>query len=235
DWAAQANPEATPVALLLEMGLKDENATPWPGKATVSGAKIVHREGYRFRDGDQLVEPDSWKATSRRPINVAGMPARARMIKVASVGVVLHLADLQEGATLAIEAGDNPRAEVAGKDDLGGRARELWDGKAHVRRLATATPLVTARTDDDFPAAAYGPDGTLWVAYISYTLREEQRRLPAANLKEQPKDFKDFFTPEFGDQLFVVAHRNGRWTEPVAVTGPKEDLVRCAVGVEGSG
>src|SRR5262249_31036615 len=101
--------------------------------------------------------------------------------------------------------------------------------------LATATPLVTARTDDDFPAAAYGPDGTLWVAYISYTLREEQRRLPATNLKEQPKDFKDFFTPEFGDQLFVVAHRNGRWTKPVAVTGPKEDLVRCAVGVEGSG
>jgi hypothetical protein len=235
DWAAQANPEATPVALLLEMGLKDENATPWPGKATVSGAKVVRREGYRFRDGDQLVEPDSWKATSRRPINVAGMPARARMVKVASVGVVFHLAELQEGATLNIEAGDNLKAEVAVKEVLNGHAKELWEGKALVRRLATATPLVTAKTDDDFPAAAYGPDGTLWLAYISYTLKEEQRRLPAPNLKEQPKDFKDFFTPEFGDQLLVVAHRNGRWTEPVAVTGPKEDLVRCAVGVEGSG
>src|SRR5262249_6468269 len=47
--------------------------------------------------------------------------------------------------------------------------------------------------------------------------------------------FKAYYTPEFGDQLFVKAYRNGKWSEPLAVTGAKEDLVGCAIGAEGNG
>src|SRR5439155_4762422 len=103
------------------------------------------------------------------------------------------------------------------------------------RLVSTATPLVTAKTEDDFPAACYGPDGTLWVAYVSYTLEEEGRRVEAANLKEQPENFKAFYTPEFGDQLFVKFHKDGKWSDPVAVTDPNQDLVRCAVACDGDG
>src|SRR5262249_33768235 len=55
------------------------------------------------------------------------------------------------------------------------------------------------------------------------------------NFKEQPENFKALFTPEFGDQLFVKYHRDGKWSEPVAVTDPKQDLVRCAVACDGDG
>src|SRR5262249_1020832 len=85
------------------------------------------------------------------------------------------------------------------------------------------------------PAAACGPDGTLWVAYISYTLKDEGRRIEADNYKEQPADFKKLYRPEFGDQLFVKYYRDGSWSKPAAVTGPNEDLVRCAPGVEADG
>src|SRR5205807_9547537 len=70
DWAHKAPAETPPVAVLLEMGLKDLKAADWSGKATVAGAKVVHREGYRFRTGDQLTDPGGWEASSHRGLRV---------------------------------------------------------------------------------------------------------------------------------------------------------------------
>src|SRR5439155_8194985 len=109
-------------------------------------------------------------------------------------------------------SGARDKATVSLKDLLAGKPKQLWGGAAAVRRISTATPVVTAKTEDDFPAAAYGPDGTLWLAYISYTVRDESRRIEPPPLKEQPKDFKAYYTPEFGDQLFVKYYRGGKWS-----------------------
>ena len=156
---------------------------------------------------------------------------------IATVGVVLHLSDIQDDASLSLTTAREgaEKAEVKLKDVLAGHAQELWGGKARVRLVTTATPLTSGKTEDDFPAAAYGPDGTLWVAYISYKVRDESRRIEQKQLKEQPSDFKALYTPEFADQLFVKYYRDGKWSEPLAITGPKEDLVRCAIAVEGDG
>jgi hypothetical protein len=238
EWAAQSRADkATPVAILVEMGLKDQEPTAWAGQATVTGAKIVHREGYRFRDGDKLVEPNGWEASSRRQGTMPANPALARRMRIAWVGVVLHLAEVQADATLTVErkGAGSPKATVPLQEVLNGQRKPIWDGKAVVRRVSTSSPVVTAKTEDDFPAAAYGPDGTLWVAYISYKVRDENRRTGQMQLSEQPANFKAFYTPEFADQLFVKCYRDGEWSEPMAVTGPQEDLVRCAIGVEGNG
>jgi hypothetical protein len=237
DWARKGVAERTPVAVLIELGLKDTQPTPWAGHATVRGATVVHRESYRFRDSDKLMAPDGWEAASHRQgTQPAKIPARAAALRIATVGVVLHVAGLQANSTLTVEAGEsNVPAAVPLQDVLAGKTILLWDGKAAVRRVSTSSPVVTAKTEDDFPAAAYGPDGTLWVAYISYTLKEENRRSQYTQIKQQPESFKPFYTPEFGDQLFVKHFRDGRWSEPLAITGMNEDLVRCAVAVEGNG
>src|SRR5260370_6278717 len=57
-WAHKAEAETPPTAVLIELGLKDAQVKNWSGKATVSGARVVHREGYRFRTGDKLLEAD---------------------------------------------------------------------------------------------------------------------------------------------------------------------------------
>src|SRR5262245_50918650 len=89
EWAAKARPETPPVAILIEMGLKDANPTTWTGRATVRGARVVHREGYRFRKEDKLLDPDGWQASSHRGLRVpAKQPAVNKMEGVASVGVV---------------------------------------------------------------------------------------------------------------------------------------------------
>lgn len=253
DWANRGPKAHQPAAVLIEMGMKDKievgakkakkarinpKTRDWSGRAVVNGAKVVHREGYRFRADDKLLDNDRWQASSHPGLRVPAFnPAVAAMEGISTVGVVLHLSDIQDDASLSITTAREgaEKAEVKLKEVLAGHAQELWDGKARVRLITTATPITTGKTEDDFPAAAYGPDGTLWVAYISYRVREEGRRIEQKQLPEQPSDFKALYTPEFADQLFVKYFRDGKWSEPLAITGPKEDLVRCAIAVEKSG
>ncbi len=238
EWANRGSKERPPVAVLIEMGMKDKEPEKWSGLAVVNGAKLVHREGYRFRPDDKLLDPDRWEASSHRGLRVPPRsPAVARMEGIATVGVVLHVNEITDEASLTLstvhEGAD--KAEVKLKDVLAGRTQELWGGKARVRLVTTANALTSGKTEDDFPAAAYGPDGTLWVAYISYTVRDESRRVEQKNLDKQPSDFKALYTPDFADQLFVKYYKDGKWSEPLAITGAKEDLVRCGIAVEKDG
>lgn len=239
NWAKKANTPAAPVAVLIEMGRKDVQATKWNGIAVVNGAAVVHREGYHFHDKDELVAPDGWSAASSRPAGQKQKkvnPAIAAMGGMSVVGVVLHLADVKPGATLTVSGVEKREAATIPLGDvLAGKTASLWDGAAVVRLVSTATPVSKSKTEDDFPAAAYGPDGALWVAYISYTLKEESRRIDAKPIKQQPADFKAYDTPEYGDQLFVKSLKDGKWSAPIAVTEPKQDLVGCAIAVEGNG
>jgi hypothetical protein len=232
EWARKAPAHPVPVAILIELGLKDAQAGDWSGQAQVSGAKVLRRETYRFRPGDKLVGQDGWEAKTRK----VGARNRRATTRPQSLGVVLYLTDLKPEASLAIQIPGKPlQAKVPLQAVLAGQPRNLWTGRARVRQVSSDREVVSTKTEDDFPAAAYGPDGTLYLAYISYTLKDRARRFQAAALSEQPKDFKSFYKPEFGDQLFVKYRHKEGWTEPLAITGPHEDLVRCAVAVDGKG
>lgn len=235
-WAAKSSLERPPIAVLIEFGQKDAVPTDWSGKVSAKGAAIVHREGYRFRPGagDKLTD-DGWTASSHRGLRVpARQPAIARLEGIATVGVVLHLADIKADAALTLEVAKN-QIEVPLKEVLAGKPHQFLEGKGVVRLISTALPIATGKTEDDFPAACYGPDGTLWVAWIGYHVKDESRRVQQQPLKEQPKDFKSYYTPDYGDQLFVKYFRDGKWSKPIEVTGPNEDLVGCAIAADGSG
>jgi hypothetical protein len=233
-WAGKAKADAPPVAVLVEFGVKDAKPGPWSGAATITGARVIDREGYCFRSGDELVDPDGWHASSHRPIALPPRnPALNAIEGVSTVGVVYHLSDVKPEAVLKLTVPDQEikDLEVPLKDVLDGKPTPVAQGRVLVRPITSTTALTKDAAENDFPAAAYGPDGTLWVAYIAYHLKDQNRRVQAANLKEQPKDFRAFRTPEFGDQLFVKYRRDGKWSEPIAVTGAAEDLVRCAITV----
>src|SRR4051812_48127228 len=104
DRAAKAKMPAPPVAVLVELGVTDKQPAPWSGKATVRGAAVAHREGYKFRSDDKLVGADAWEASSHRPLRGPRNNAAANAMEgMASVGVVLHLADVTADAVLMIE------------------------------------------------------------------------------------------------------------------------------------
>jgi len=162
EWAAKASGDKPPVAILIEMGLKDTNPTSWSSRATVTGAKVKHREGYRFRTGDKLIEPNGWEASSHRGLRVPqGQPQVARMEGNATVGVVLHLADVEDDAKLTVEprpGGLEKHEVVALKDVLAGHPRTLWTEPpwfassplprrwSPTRPKTTSPPPPTART-----------------------------------------------------------------------------------------
>jgi hypothetical protein len=240
EWMSQSRASAPPTAILVEFGLTDVRPTDWSGKATVSGASIVGREGYRFRPtaGDKLVEPNSWSVSSHRGMRAPPrQPALAKVEPLATVGVVLHLTDVRLEAELIVELTGAEKAKVAVplKDVVAGKSAPILDGRARVRLISAALPLATGKTEDDFPAACYGPDGSLWVAWIGYHVKDESRRIEQKSLKQQPPDFKAYLTTEFGDQLFVKRHRDGQWSDPIAITGASEDLCRCAIAADSSG
>jgi hypothetical protein len=242
-WAAKAPAETPPVAVLIEMGVNDTKLAKtrdWSGLAAVTGAKVVHLEGYRFRPaaGDRLLDGAAWEAKSHSGLRVPpNNPAVIKMEPIATVGVVLHLADVKADATLTVEPipTELPKATVKLQEVLSGKPQTLWDGAAVVRLVSTATLVSDAQTEDDFPAAAYGPDGTLWVAYTSYTLRDETRRIEQKKLKTQPESFKDLYHPHYADQLWLKSYRAGQWSAPMALTGPNESIARCAVAVDSKG
>lgn len=236
DWAHKAAAGPDRVALLIELGLKDYSGRDWSGRATVTGAKVAGRAGYRFRRDDRLVGTDGWEAASHTALRAPkGNPAVSKREPIATVGVVLHLENVGADATLNIETKKGEKATIALRDVLAGKARPLWNGAAIVRLVSSAAPVADGPTEDDFPAAAYGPDGTLWVAYISYTLRHKNRRIEQPRLKAMPKDFAFLDTPGYADQLWLRSFKGGKGGKAIAITGPREDLVRCAVGVTGAG
>src|SRR5712692_2605254 len=112
DWAKKASAGKARVAILLEFGHKDISLRDWSGQAVVSGAKVAHSEGYRFRDDDKIhtqpVGKDgaaviSWQAKTRPPMRAPkGQPAITKLEPVATVGVVLHLEDVDDKTTLSI-------------------------------------------------------------------------------------------------------------------------------------
>jgi hypothetical protein len=237
-WAGKADFPTPPVAVLIELGVKDLKPADWSGRALVRGAKVVRREGYRLGKGDRLTKPDGWRVSSRRsPLLPGGSPQVSRMEPLITVGVVLHLADVRPGATLTVTPRDRRLgpAEVPLGEVLTGRRRPLWGGRAVVRLVSTATPVTRGPTEDDYPAACYGPDGTLWVAYVSYTLRDKGRRNRQHMYKGQPENFRGLYHPDLADQVFVKAYRGGKWGEPIAITGPKESIARCAIAAAGDG
>src|SRR5438128_257767 len=87
DWAKKAAPGKSRVAILLEFGHKDAVGRAWSGQATITGAKVVHREGYRFREDDKLVGDNGWQAKTRPPMRAPkGQPAVTKLEPVATVG-----------------------------------------------------------------------------------------------------------------------------------------------------
>jgi hypothetical protein len=239
EWASRAAPEKPDAAVLVEMGLKDTQPEAWSGRlVSATNCRVQAREGYRFRDGDRFESTDSWRASTHRATKLP--PRRPDLQKaepIATVGVVFTLTGVLPGAKLVLDMKrpDLEKVTVSVDDVLGGDAQTIWGGAAVVRRVSVPVGLSTGVTEDDFPAAAYGPDGTIWVAYIAYTIRDPSRRIGQFPLAAQPADFKGLYTPGFADQLFVHYCRDRRWSPPIPVGAPSQDLVRCAMAVDGDG
>ena len=127
---------------------------------------------------------------------------------------------------------DTPAGKAAIRlQDVGFDAPASYlDGQITARRLPAATRFAAAASDNDYPAAARGPDGTVWVAYVAYQRGGEPDMEAAAR-----GDFRTFVPKGNGDQIRLVKFDGKQWSAPLPVTEPLLDLWKPTVAVGGAG
>lgn len=240
--------------LLIRFGFTDKAPTAWDGSLSVSAGKVGSLEGWRFEDGDAITGDNAWKASTRlltqrksRGNNPKKIGAGAKGKQAAAApaadsdpmadnGIIAQLTGIQADSRVTVKT---PRGEFAfrlSEVPWDGALKEL-DGAAAVERVAVTQPLTRGdNKDNDYPAIAVDGHGGTWVAYTSFTpgLDRAER---ARGLKEEMKDLDRLAKPTGGDQVWLRHQKSGdeAWSEPVAVTPGKGDIMRCAVAADGEG
>ncbi|MBI2948362.1 MAG: hypothetical protein HYY23_12015 [Verrucomicrobia bacterium] len=234
---------AMEIGVRIRFGLTDRQPTRWDGTVAVEPGRVTSISGWRFADGDAAKGTEGWSASTRRAPQQqrartnnprrAAKPGANPAGPMTDNGVILNLADVTEDSTVSVttpkgkfrfQLREIPYAKVL--DEL--------DGAVDIERCAAAAPLTTQRTDDDFPAATLGADGTLFVAYVSFTpgLDRDER---ARQWTNPPADLSFLAKPAGGDQIWLRSRKEGRWGEPLPVTPGQGDIYKCAVAVDGHG
>jgi hypothetical protein len=230
---------AQDAAVRIRFGVGDRQPTNWDGTVTVEGGQVVAIDGWRFGNPDAAEGTSGWKAATRRaaqqrrsnrPNQAANAPNNA---PVQDNGVILNLAGATDETRISVTSAqgnfDFRLSEIPYGTDV-----QRLEGRVQIERTAAAVQLTTGRTDDDFPATAVGPDGTVYVAWVSFTpgLDRDERARP---FETEPADLSFLATPPGGDQVWLRTLRDGEWSEPAAVTEGKGDVYKCAAAVDGQG
>jgi len=251
------------VGVRIRFGLKDDQPQVWDGTVSVKPGKVALISGWRFEQTDHADGTSGWVASTRSAAvtgrtNAQKGKAKAKAnqqakanpsakakakaaagANLADNGVLLTLTDVNEKSVVSVKT-EQGQFEFALSEIPYGNALERLEGAAEIERIAAARPLTADRkTDDDYPSAAAAADGTVYVAYASFTPgidRDERSR----NWETAPDDLSFLATPPGGDQLFVRAVKSGNVNggaggEPIAVTEPGADIYKSALTVAGDG
>ncbi len=233
---------ADPVGLRIRFGIGDRQSLPWDGTIEVSEGKIEALDGWRFQQTDEVIDTKSWKAQTRRgAVRRTNNPAR----QAAQANANRNQAPVMDNGIVVAIDGTSPQTRVSVKTKQGdfdfslsevevGKVKTALDNRVEIERTASTTAIATTKTDDDFPAMAMGEDGTIALAYVAFTpgLDRDER---ARSFSTPPDDLKYLKTPAGGDQVFLRSYRDGKWSDPVAVTEAQQDVYKCAVAIDGSG
>ena len=207
--------------------------TPWDGQLKVTGGRVQQIRLWQD-DPRNSIDGASWKLTTRRSI-----PWNSQQRKRGHEAM-----PLQDGAIIIELAGTNPDTKLdfstAGGDfqlalkdvRLGEKTRRL-NGQIAVSRMANSVIALSAPSEDDYPSAATGPNGEVYVAYQAFTHGEGFRARPP--IAEPPKDYGYLAKPTGRDQVMLLKLADGKWSGPESVTPPGEDVYRTAIAVDGSG
>jgi hypothetical protein len=161
-----------------------------------------------------------------------------------AVGRKGNVGPMQENGVIVTLTNDDPTARIDVKTaqgnfyfragDIGwGDDKPFLDGRALVDRVPTVTQLTYSTDEQDFPSIAQGKD-YIYLAYVQFahSNRDLERR---GLLTEDPKDFGFLTRPPGGDQIFMRRYdkKTKTWESPFSLTLAQQDIMRCAVAVDG--
>src|SRR5439155_950561 len=159
------------VALRICFGMKDTDGTDWSGKITPAGGKVLSIRGWRWMPGDHA-EGNAWTVNTRRPA-AQSREERARVqagqkLPVADNGIIVTLSGVTAESEIAFEAGPGKHTFKLADVPYDKRMNAL-DGNLQIERVPAASEVAQTMDDEDYPAAARGKDGTIYLAYLAFT------------------------------------------------------------------
>ncbi|HUP82319.1 MAG TPA: hypothetical protein VM260_27445, partial [Pirellula sp.] len=229
---------ADQVGVRVRFGVGDREPGVWDGSVKVHDGKLLGIDGWRFQQMDRMVDANSWKAqtrpaAARRTNNPKKANAKGNNSPVLDNGILLAIDDAKPTTRVAITTmqGD---FEFALSDIAMGKSILALGKRIEIERTASTTSIASTSTDDDFPSLANGPNGLIALAYVSFTpgLDRDKR---ARAMTKAPDDFSYLKTPAGGDQVWLRHYRDGKWTDPVAVSEGNQDVYKCAAAIDGNG
>jgi len=209
-------------------GVGDERPTVWDGTVVASGGKIQRIQGWQFAGTDSTDGVSSWKASTR-----ASVGRKKRAGPQVENGVIITVAEDDPGMRLDIKTAQGAFSFL-GRDIVFGAQKPFLGGRVLVDRVPVAYQLTTSAEEQDFPAIAQSEDD-VFVSYVEFV--HSNRALELRRSFERPPENFDFLArPAGGDQVFLVRYSKSArsWGAPMAVSEPKQDIMRTAVAVDGS-
>lgn len=230
------------IGLELHLGLKSAANTEWEGEVKVSEGRVVAIDVERSRP-DAVVNGARFSVGTVAAKKAAAKNKKAANKKKAAVKKADQAKKKQaapQGATIAVTL-DAPatatvtvttrQGEFAFKPaELPARGPKTFlDDEASAERLNAAVRLTPGGTEDDYPAAAKGPDGSVWLASVAY--QPEQPML--ANIGRD--DFGKLVPTKNGDRIELRRFDGKTWHPALNVTDKGLDVWRPTVAVDGQG
>ena len=238
--AARKSLDPSLISIRLVLGVGDNTTRSWNGDVKADQGEVVGLEGWRFRKGDELTGPHSWRAQSRlirRGQVVRQPPALERDTGPSTFGATVTpngvIVSLKAPLEAVLSVGtDQGKFDVRLAELADGSVHRFLSGRVEAQRVPPSIPLVDSPTEEDFPAAVADGQDNVWVAYVAHKHRGPE---VSEALTAEPKGFRQFVPEGGGDQVLLVRFAQGRAGEPRPVTGEGLEIVRPAVAIDGKG
>jgi len=214
-------------------GPKGKVATRWDGRLRVSPGTLRNLHLWE-EDPRDSYDGNAWTFTTRRgnPRNPQQRKRGHATQPLKDGSLVIELVDTVPETEVALETARG-NFSFALKDVPWGVNKTFAGGLVQVCRMGNAATILSAPTEDDYPASAIGRDGQVYVTYVAFSHGKDFRRRD--RLPQPPEDYEILAEPTGGDQVLLLRLHGDRWVGPVAVSAPGQDVYRTAIAVDGTG
>ncbi len=199
------------VSIRVQMGVGDQEPTPWDGRLSVSGGELVALSSLHPTPNDSI-DGTAWKLASWQGPNFwypapKPQPSKAIPVNIFSPGLVVDLRTRgRTRLSFETEQGDF-------RDDLArimsGRSQRFLGGRGVVDQTVATQKLTSPEYQNDFVSVASGPDGQLWVAWVAFR--------------------------DFANEVLLRRYDGTSWGEVETVTEKPGDVFLAKAAVDGAG
>jgi len=220
------------VTVRILLGLQDSEPAKWTGEFKLSEGELLSAVPWRIGAGDRIYPDGKFVLSTRR----------------VQAGTQRQQAITENGLVLTLRAPSSARIEVS--TDKGsfsftlgelswGRPMNFLERQARVDLVPPPTTVADTEREEDFPAAAVAPDGTVYVAYVEHDHLGPMTAVPIGNLPKDengiPTDFSPFKPKGGGDRVMLTWFDGEKWAQPIPVTDEGLDVWRPTVAVDDKG